>query len=205
MRLHSYIFSPSENLQHISIKFDVDFYTESCSANSFWHRSFAEPTDLTFKNFSLWDTRSSLKTTRAYALDENTGSRLAPCPLYRKSTDNQKVYILLLFIINIRVHLKSIYFSLYVNIFIVYNGWSADICPPPCVLNKVQLLKLGQFKSCGTHSRTQLSLLGKGNVKLLYAVHFPKRKFFSEYQTMEKLQKSMNNLQFASLMNYICK
>lgn len=187
MRLHSYIFSPSENLQQISIKFDVDFYTESCSANSFWPRSFAEPTDLTLKNFSLWDTRSSLKATRAYALDENTGSRLAPCALYRKSADNREVYILLRFIINIRVHLKSVYFSLYVNIFTVYKGWSADICPPSGVLNKVQVLRLGQFKRCGIHSRTQLSLLGKANVNYRTPSIFRNVMFFSEYQAMEKL------------------
>jgi hypothetical protein len=53
MRLHCYIFSLSETIQQISIKFGVDVYTESCSVNLFWRRPLDELTDLTLKNVSL--------------------------------------------------------------------------------------------------------------------------------------------------------
>ena len=102
------------------------------------------------------------------------------------------------------MHLKSVYFSLCV-IFTVYNGWTSDICLLSGVLNKAQLLKLGQFKRCGTHSRTQLSLLGNANVNNCTSSIFRNVMFSSKYQTMEKFQKSMNHLQFASLVNHIYK
>jgi hypothetical protein len=85
-------------------------------------------------------------------------------------------------------------FSLYViyYVFIVYNGWTSDICLPPGVLNKAQLLKLGQFKWWGTHSRTQLSLIGNANVNNCTSSIFRNVMFFSKYQTMENSRNPRN-------------
>ena len=70
-------------------------------------------------------------------------------------------------------------------VFTVYNGWTSDICLPPGVPNKAQLLKLGQFKRWGTHSRTQLSLLVNANVNNCTSSIFRNIMYFSKYQTIE--------------------
>jgi hypothetical protein len=76
-------------------------------------------------------------------------------------------------------------FSLHVSIFTVYNGWTFDVFLPSGVLNQAQLLKVGHFKRWGTHSRTQLSLLGNANVNNYTSSIFRNVMFFSKYQTME--------------------
>jgi len=64
-----------------------------------------------------------------------------------------------------------------------------DICLPSGVLNKAQLLKLGQFKRWGTHFPTQLSLLGNAKVNNCTSSIFRNVVFSSKYQPMEKSQK----------------
>jgi len=58
----------------------------------------------------------------SYALDEKT---VVPHTVHgTRNLLTSESYIFLCFIISIRMHLKSVYFSVYVNIFSVYNGWT---------------------------------------------------------------------------------
>jgi hypothetical protein len=129
MRLHCYIFSTSETVQQISIKYDVDIYTESCSVSSFWHR----PLDLTFKNFSLWNTRSLLITTGAYALNEKPNLMLCwPCIMvYQHSETNVMHFLFSL------LRIKGL------------DMFRALLAHPPEVLNKRQLVYCVRVMSVG--------------------------------------------------------
>lgn len=130
---------------------------------------------------------SSLTTTCAYALDRKT---VVPHTVHctRNLLTSESVHTFTFYYKYSNAPKISL-FSLHVNIFTVYNGWTFDICLPSGILNQAQLLKLGQFKRWGTHSRTQLSLLGNANVNNCTSSIFRNVMFFSKYQTMENSRK----------------